>query len=69
MIKELPPYHASPVVRKDLIDKHPSVPLLLEELASKITHEDIIQLNYQVDVLHIDVAKVVKEFLREKDLL
>ena len=42
--------------------KHPEVKHALDELAGKISDDDMRRLNYAVDGQHQDVAQVVKEF-------
>ncbi|MDQ0340568.1 glycine betaine/choline ABC-type transport system substrate-binding protein [Caldalkalibacillus uzonensis] len=64
-----PPYHAAPVVLEEVYHKHAPVIPVLEELARSITNEEMIHLNYLVDVQHMDLTKVAKEFLIEKGLL
>lgn len=59
-----PPYDAVPVVREEVIRKHPEVRKALAALAGKITESDMRRLNYQVDGEHRDVATVVREFLK-----
>jgi glycine betaine/choline ABC-type transport system substrate-binding protein len=63
-----PPYEAVPIVRQELLNKHPEVKAALDELAGKISDDDMRQLNYAVDGQHQDAAEVVKEFLRRKNL-
>ncbi|MDI3508658.1 MAG: osmoprotectant transport system substrate-binding protein [Clostridiales bacterium] len=64
-----PPYYAAPLVRGDLLDKHPEIADALNKLANAITDEDMQQLNYQVDGEGKDAAKVAKEFLQSKGLI
>jgi len=59
-----PPYDAVPLVREEVIGKHPEVGKALAALAGKITESDMRRLNYQVDGDHRDVAAVVREFLK-----
>jgi len=40
----------------------------LDDLAGKISDDDMRQLNYAVDGRHRDVKEVVQEFLRNKGL-
>ncbi len=58
-----PPYEAVPIIRKETLQRHPEVGLALDQLAGKISDEDMRQLNYAVDGQHRDVKDVVKEFL------
>jgi osmoprotectant transport system substrate-binding protein len=63
-----PPYEAVPVVRQETLHLHPEVGRALEELAGKISDEDMRQLNYAVDGQHRDAKEVVHEFLQKKGL-
>jgi len=59
-----PPYEAAPVFRQEIVGRHPEVLSALNELAGKISDDDMRQLNYAVDGEHRDVKQVVQEFLR-----
>jgi osmoprotectant transport system substrate-binding protein len=63
-----PPYEAVPIMRQDMLGRHPSVGTALDRLAGKISDDDMRKLNYAVDGQHRDVKEVVKEFLRQKNL-
>jgi osmoprotectant transport system substrate-binding protein len=63
-----PPYEAVPIVRQEILARHPEVGQALNELAGKISDEDMRQLNYALDGQHRDVKEVVGEFLRKKGL-
>ena len=63
-----PPYEAVPVIRREMLARHPEVKRALDELAGKISDDDMRQLNYAVDGQHRDVKEVVREFLRKKGL-
>ncbi len=63
-----PPYEAVPVVSQEALTRHPEILLALDELAGKITDEDMRQLNYAVDGQHRNAPDVVREFLRKKGL-
>ena len=63
-----PPYEAVAVVRGESIARHPEVKQALDELAGKISDEEMRELNYAVDGQHRDVKDVVREFLRRKGL-
>lgn len=58
-----PPYEAVPIVRREVLTRHPEVFAALNELAGKISDNDMRQLNYAVDGEHKDVKEVVREFL------
>jgi osmoprotectant transport system substrate-binding protein len=61
-----PPYEAVPIIRQQTIADHPEVKQALDELAGKISDDDMRQLNYAVDGQHRDVKQVVREFLQKK---
>lgn len=64
-----PPYYAAPVVKQSLASRYPSIVSTLNELSSKLTNKKMVELNYQVDILHKDVSDVAYKFLLENDLL
>jgi osmoprotectant transport system substrate-binding protein len=61
-----PPYEAVPIIRRQTTADHPEVKAALDELAGKISDDDMRQLNYDVDGQHRDVKQVVREFLQKK---
>jgi osmoprotectant transport system substrate-binding protein len=61
-----PPYEAVPIIRQEMLARHPEVKQALDELAGKISDNDMRQLNYAVDGQHRDVKEVVREFLQSK---
>jgi len=63
-----PPYQAVPIVRGEVLREHPEVAAALDELAGKISDEDMRRMNYAVDGEHRDLKAVVREFLRSKGL-
>ncbi len=63
-----PPYDAVPLVRRELIERHPEVREALALLGGKITEDEMRQMNYRVDGEHADVKVVVREFLASKNL-
>ncbi len=58
-----PPYEAAPVVRIDLLERHPEIGAALDELAGRISDSQMRRLNYLVDVGRRDVSVVVTEWL------
>ena len=64
-----PPYQAVPVLREQNIQQHPEVGRALADLSDKISDTEMQQMNYAVDSQHRDTRDVVREFLREKQLL
>jgi len=63
-----PPYEAVPVMRQEMLNKHPEVKQILDELTGKITEEDMRQLNYAIDGQRRNVTELVREFLQKKNL-
>jgi len=63
-----PPYEAVPIVRQEAIQRHPEVEQAIQELAGKISEDDMRRLNYAVDGQHQDAQQVVREFLKQKNL-
>jgi osmoprotectant transport system substrate-binding protein len=62
-----PPYEAVPIIREETLARHPETKPALDELAGKISGEEMRQLNYAVDGQHQDVKEVVREFLKKKE--
>jgi osmoprotectant transport system substrate-binding protein len=63
-----PPYEAVAVIRQETLARHPEVGRALDELASKISAQDMQQMNYAVDGKHRDIKEVAREFLQRKGL-
>ena len=63
-----PPYEAVAVIRKATLARHPELGRALDELAGKISDQDMQQLNYAVDGQHRDIKEVVSEFLKRRGL-
>jgi len=63
-----PPYEAVPIIREEVLTRHPEVQQALEALAGKISDDEMRQLNYAVDGQHQDAKEVVREFLKTKRL-
>lgn len=63
-----PPYEAVPIIRQETVTQYPEVKAALDQLAGKISDEDMQRLNYAVDGQHREAADVVREFLKMKSL-
>jgi len=63
-----PPYEAVPVLRQDVLARHPELGRVFDELSGKISDNDMRQLNYAVDGEHLDVKQVVRSFIERKRL-
>ena len=64
-----PPYQGAPLMKAELLEKHPELEAVLNKLAGKITEEQMRQMNYQVGVEGKSAAKVAHEFLVQEGLL
>jgi osmoprotectant transport system permease protein len=58
-----PPYHAAPVVRQAILDAHPELGPILDQLAGLIDEPTMQRLNFDVDESQRDPADVAREFL------
>ena len=58
-----PPYHAAPVVRRAVRERHPAVGEALAELAGRIPDAEMRRLNAQADVEHRDLAVIARAWL------
>ena len=61
-----PPYEAVPIFREETLRQHPEVKQALDDLARKISDDNMRRLNYEVDGQKRDVKEVVRDFLRGK---
>jgi osmoprotectant transport system substrate-binding protein len=59
-----PPYDAVPIVRREMLQRHPEIADALQRLSGRIKAEDMRRLNYAVDGEKKDAAVVIKEFLK-----
>jgi glycine betaine/choline ABC-type transport system substrate-binding protein len=58
-----PPYHAAPVVRRTVLERHPAVGRALAELAGRILDAEMRRLNARADVERRDLAVIAREWL------
>jgi osmoprotectant transport system substrate-binding protein len=57
-----PPYDAVPLVREDSLKLHPEIQIAIDQLAGRITAQEMQTMNDAVDAKHEDVAQVVRTF-------
>ncbi|HLQ96064.1 MAG TPA: osmoprotectant ABC transporter substrate-binding protein [Pseudogracilibacillus sp.] len=62
-----PPYDASPVANDDILEKHPEIEDLLENLHDTIDDEKMREMNFEADVEMKEPSLIAKEFLEEHD--
>ena len=64
-----PPYQGAPLMKEALLKKHPELEAVLNQLAGKITAEQMSQMNYQVGVEGKSAAQVARDFLVKEGLM
>ncbi len=64
-----PGYDAATLVRQETLDNYPELEPVLEKLTGQISNEDMIAMNYAVEVENTDPREVARDFLVEKGLL
>ena len=64
-----PPYQAVSVVRDEVLDEYPELEDVLSEMDGAITTEEMMEMNYQVDVEGKTPAETAQEFNEEKGLI
>lgn len=64
-----PPYQGAPLMKAELLKKHPELEAVLNKLAGKITADQMSQLNYQVGVEGKPANQVARDFLVKEGLL
>lgn len=64
-----PPYYAAPIVRAEVLEKHPEIAGALKVLAGKLDDTEMAKLNAKVDLEKQDPKVVAKEWLQAKGLI
>ena len=64
-----PPYQGAPLMKEALLKKHPELEGILNNLAGKITAEQMSQMNYQVGVEGKPAAQVAHDFLVKEGVI
>ena len=64
-----PPYQGAPLMKAELLEKHPELEAVLNKLAGKITESQMSQMNYQVGVEGKSAEEVAREFLVQEGIL
>lgn len=62
-------YDGATLIRQETLDRYPELEEVLEMLTGLIPNDEMIAMNYAVEVEKEDPAKVAEEFLQEKGLL
>ncbi|UOQ84095.1 osmoprotectant update ABC transporter permease/substrate-binding subunit OpuFB [Gracilibacillus salinarum] len=64
-----PPYQGAPLLRQETLDEHPELANILNQLAGKITDDQMRDMNYQVAVEGKSAQEVAREYLENEGLL
>ena len=64
-----PAYNPAPVVRREVLEAHPELEALLNEISRRLDDATIMRLNYQADISHQSPEQVAKAWLAEQGLL
>ncbi len=64
-----PPYFAAPVVRADVLKKHPEIEQALNLLAGKLTDTEMAKLNAEVDLKKRDAKEVARDWLKAQGIV
>lgn len=67
--KFFPPYFAAPVVRQEVLEQYPELEGVLNELAGKISEDQMREMNAKVDIEGEDPKQVAIDFLKEAGLI
>ena len=67
--KFFPPYYAAPIIRADVLERHPEIADALKLLAGRIDDKEMAKLNGKVDLEKQDAKTVAKEWLQSKGLI
>lgn len=64
-----PPYQGAPLMKQELLEKHPKLERVFNKLAGKISAEEMSDMNYQVDVEGKSAASVAHDYLTSEGLV
>lgn len=64
-----PSYYAATLVRGETLKKYPELKGILEVLTDKISNEEMIHMNYLVEIEKMDTKTVAGDFLKNKGLI
>ncbi|MGP4040110.1 osmoprotectant update ABC transporter permease/substrate-binding subunit OpuFB [Gracilibacillus sp. D59] len=63
-----PPYQGAPLLRKETLDRYPELEEILNQLAGKITDDQMREMNYQVAVGGKSAREVAQTYLEDEGL-
>lgn len=64
-----PPYQGAPLLRQETLDQYPEIAEALNQLAGKITSDEMREMNYQVNVEGKSAEEVARTYLKSAGLL
>ncbi|MGK0467821.1 glycine betaine ABC transporter substrate-binding protein [Clostridium sp.] len=64
-----PVYNPAPTLKSEFVKENPEVAEILNKISSKLTNENITQMNYLVDIEQKQVKVVAEEWLKAEDLI
>lgn len=64
-----PSYYAATLIREEILTKFPELKPVLEILTDKISNNEMIHMNYLVEIEKMDPKVVASDFLRNKGLI
>lgn len=62
-------YYAATLIRNETLEKYPELEAVLEKLTGNINNEEMIAMNYKVEIEKMDPKEVAEDFLAGKGLL
>ena len=63
-----PSYYAATLIRNETLEKYPEIKDVIEKLANIISDEEMIEMNYQVEIEDRDPKDVASDFLEKEGL-
>ncbi|MDU1848075.1 MAG: osmoprotectant update ABC transporter permease/substrate-binding subunit OpuFB [Niallia nealsonii] len=64
-----PPYQGAPLLKEETVEEHPEIVAALNQLAGKITDDEMRAMNYQVNIEGKSPSEVAQGFLEKEGLL
>jgi len=61
-----PPYSCAPLVSESALQEYPQLKKVLNKLSGKISNDEMVEMNYQVDQNHRNPGDVARDFLQKK---
>src|SRR5699024_8460030 len=63
------PYEGAPILREETLEEHPELEDILNQLAGKVTDDEMREMNYLVNVEEESPKDVAVEYLKNIDLI